>query len=47
MSISQDLFTYSELGKLSEEILREVQRLLESSKENIRGYKQIREELNV
>ncbi|KAM7083338.1 cation channel sperm-associated protein 4-like [Ciconia maguari] len=47
MNISQNLFTYSKLGKLSEEILHEVQRLLESSKENIREYKQLREELNV
>lgn len=44
---SQDLFTYSKLGKLGEEILPEVQRLLESSKENIREHKQIREELRV
>jgi len=34
MHISQDQFTYSELGSLSWEILPEVQRLLESSKEN-------------
>lgn len=45
--ISQDLFTYSELAKRNEEILREVQRLLESSKENIREYKAIREELHL
>ena len=47
MYISQGLFTYSRLGKLSEEISHEVRRLLESSKENIREYKQIREDLNV
>ncbi|XP_050765658.1 cation channel sperm-associated protein 4-like [Gymnogyps californianus] len=47
MYISQGLFTYSRLGTLSEEISHEVQRLLESSKESIREYKQIREELNV
>lgn len=39
MDISQDPFTGSEPGKLSEETLREVHRLLESSKENIREYK--------
>ncbi|XP_009469170.1 PREDICTED: cation channel sperm-associated protein 4-like [Nipponia nippon] len=47
MNISQDLFTYSELGKVNKSILHEVQCLLESSKQNIREYKQICEELNV
>lgn len=45
--VSQDLFTYSKLGKLGEEILHKIRCLLESSKENIREYKQIREELRV